>query len=758
MVGSKNNGDMQDNDVEAHSGDIIDQVRVAAENSYHFNPNVVTINAGTNDCTGNINIPNAGARMQNLIQTILGQPGWDKTTIILSTLIPSANGATEAPRGSVNDQYRNLVKDMQADGVRIVLADMAPPGTGNGWLSYPADYGDPVHPNDQGYAKMAYVWWAAINRARNDGLLQPPNISEIDEGCHKKPGDGVSAGGLTQQVNGLDDGIYYHSSVGMGSVFDFSSNFDRGQWFFAKLFSRDLDNLVGWVDQPDGTVVYAVYKNNGGDFPRFTKIDDMSVHDNCLISGVNFVDINGDGLDDFVCIAKNGEAFASISNGPSSGSPPTFTPIGSIKGSEPGYDQPNIRLADIDGDGRADYCASNAGGDISCWRNGGIRELGDGLNVAWRQGFLSGSSSGPTHAGMGVAGIRDRIHFARIYGESEAFGLLGRHDYVYMEHTKNGDKYDIQVKVWKNVGSGSTKLKADGDKYCNMMGHSGGREDYVWTLSTGQITIYPNAGLSEVGDGQSFWGPETIMFDPEIHAGGRNLDRRDLHLADWDGDGFCDIIWTNPNENNQVEVWRNRYGETQAWNWSYLGNPATELSCVEKRGLGIHDIPVHFADVTGNNKADYLCMQKDGRTTGWVNGDSGWEAIDQFKHTEGLDRANFQFADADGDGKADLIWTDKFSGEGTVYYNGGRQEVGGSQFLWTNEGKAFTGNAAGTCVYYPDLNGDSRADQHNIIGTFINEARTWFNTCVGGNAMGDDPSTGTDPQLSAMPGLDPDGV
>lgn len=86
-------------------------------------------------------------------------------------------------------------------------------------------------------------------------------------------------------------------------------------------------------------------------------------------------------------------------------------------------------------------------------------ELGYGLNVAWRQGFLSGSSSGPTHLGMGVAGIRDRIHFARIYGQSEAFGLLGRHDYVYMEHTRNGDKYDIQVKVWKNAGYGSTKLK-----------------------------------------------------------------------------------------------------------------------------------------------------------------------------------------------------------------------------------------------------------------------------------------------------------
>lgn len=289
------------------------------------------------------------------------------------------------------------------------------------------------------------------------------------------------------------------------------------------------------------------------------------------------------------------------------------------------------------------------------------------------------------------------------------------------------------------------------------MGHSGGLEDYVWILSKGQMTMYPNAGLGRVVPGQSFWGPETVIWDPATQAGGRSLDRRDLHLADWDGDGLCDIIWTDPENENRVQLWRNRYKETGGWNWAYNANPASDLYCPQSRGLGIHDIPVHFADVSGNGKADYLCMEKDGRTWGFVNGDSGWEYIDQFKHTENLDRADLQFADVDGDGKADLVWTDKFTGDGHVYYNGGRQNVGGSRFLWDNAGNSYTGNAAGTCTYYPDLNGDGRADQHCITGSFTNQAITSFNKCAAMDHEGDDSSTGTSPNLPVMPGMDPDG-
>lgn len=51
-----------------------------------------------------------------------------------------------------------------------------------------------------------------------------------------------------------------------------------------------------------------------------------------------------------------------------------YTGAGKYKPSE-GYLQARIHLADVDGDGRFDYCAARDNGDIQCWRNGGRGEF-----------------------------------------------------------------------------------------------------------------------------------------------------------------------------------------------------------------------------------------------------------------------------------------------------------------------------------------------------------------------------------------------
>lgn len=116
---------------------------------------------------------------------------------------------------------------------------------------------------------------------------------------------------------------------------------------------------------------------------------------------------------------------------------------------------------------------------------------GDGLNVAWRQGFAAGESSGPTHPALedfqeDGEDLRNRIHFARIYGTKPALGNYGVQDYVFMEQVQRGDdEFTFRVRAWKNGGSGSTQMLADGNKYCNMKGHEDGLEDYVWMWPTG---------------------------------------------------------------------------------------------------------------------------------------------------------------------------------------------------------------------------------------------------------------------------------
>lgn len=59
----------------------------------------------------------------------------------------------------------------------------------------------------------------------------------------------------------------------------------------------------------------------------------------------------------------------SLNNG---GNPPTFTYIGLVREAIPGVHQEDVRLGDIDGDGRLDYChMTNPGGDVACYRNAG---------------------------------------------------------------------------------------------------------------------------------------------------------------------------------------------------------------------------------------------------------------------------------------------------------------------------------------------------------------------------------------------------
>ncbi|KAF9893921.1 hypothetical protein FE257_008892 [Aspergillus nanangensis] len=204
MVGRKRHGTMYNNEVEAHSGDTIDEIKAAAQYSLQYEPNVVLINAGTNDCRESLHIPQAGERMESLIYSILDARGMDKTTIILSTLLPSIEPSTASNIPSVNQQYRELAKSLQAENVPIVLADMNPDDTdAAGRLTFPGDFDhdgvvDHTHPNDHGYTKMATFWYKAILDASERGFLKVPNVvNELEQYST----DGSDLSSLTQRGN-----------------------------------------------------------------------------------------------------------------------------------------------------------------------------------------------------------------------------------------------------------------------------------------------------------------------------------------------------------------------------------------------------------------------------------------------------------------------------------------------------------------------------------------------------------------------------
>lgn len=168
MVGNNPEGDMEDNENEGWPGLIIDEVREKAEEAApQWRPNVYLINVGTNDCVKDIDIPGAGGRMEQLLQ-VLYDAG-PEATVILSTLLVNGDEDANTRTTEVNEQIKQLVADQQEAGRPIVLVDFQ----GENGLTLD-DIQDGVHPTDDGYAKMAPLWFDALVDADSRGFLQAP--------------------------------------------------------------------------------------------------------------------------------------------------------------------------------------------------------------------------------------------------------------------------------------------------------------------------------------------------------------------------------------------------------------------------------------------------------------------------------------------------------------------------------------------------------------------------------------------------------
>ncbi|KAH8670960.1 SGNH hydrolase-type esterase domain-containing protein [Xylariales sp. PMI_506] len=168
MVGSNPNGTMKDNDNSGWPGFIIDQIHTKSNgDTPKYLPNLVLVNAGTNDAVLNVDIPGAGDRMSKMLSDVYAQS--PQATIVLSTLIVNRNTTVQARGAQINAQYRTLVTQLQAAKKPIVLADMqaGPNAPAVSDLS-----ADGTHPTDAGYAKMADIWMAAIRDANGKGFLR----------------------------------------------------------------------------------------------------------------------------------------------------------------------------------------------------------------------------------------------------------------------------------------------------------------------------------------------------------------------------------------------------------------------------------------------------------------------------------------------------------------------------------------------------------------------------------------------------------
>ncbi|KAL7910618.1 carbohydrate esterase family 3 protein [Trichoderma velutinum] len=165
MVGSRSAGSMSNNDHEGWRGFRIDQIESKARNSVpKFMPNLITVNAGSNDCIQNFVIRRIGKRMGNMLDVVwTASPG---STIILSSLILSFDAEVESRIKWANDQFQDIALSLQSEGKKIVFVDMH-----SQWGPKENDISDGTHPNDQGYHKMAKIWYKGVLEAMEKGFI-----------------------------------------------------------------------------------------------------------------------------------------------------------------------------------------------------------------------------------------------------------------------------------------------------------------------------------------------------------------------------------------------------------------------------------------------------------------------------------------------------------------------------------------------------------------------------------------------------------
>lgn len=265
-----------------------------------------------------------------------------------------------------------------------------------------------------------------------------------------------------------------------------------------------------------------------------------------------------------------------------------------------------------------------------------------------------------------------------------------------------------------------------------------GNDDYVFIDHNSKITIFRNSNSPPNTD-YSGWYDKGVVLD----LGGTN--RKAIHLGDWNGDGRCDVIVTDK-ATGALDVYYTGWDKSSD-QFSFSAKTRVAASgCTQGWGVGLYDLGIRFADIDGDKRVDYMCLEPNGRVTGWLNKPGGLQWMDQIKFSVGMDRVSHGWADVNGDGRADFMAVDTFSGDAEVWQNMGEQQASGSSFLWDYKGRIYQGSSRGANMYFPNLGGQGRADMTEV-NPKTGLGWTWFNSC----ALGGDDGAVANPGLPTPP-------
>ena len=469
---------MSNNANEGWSGFEIDAIAQKAKLDLSDNPNVILLMAGTNDVNNNDNVASAPERLGSLIdECVAGSPN---AVIIVAQITPISDAAAEARAKAYNAALSGIVQQRASAGKKVLLVDMQNAQNG---LQAPGDLSDGLHPNDQGYSKMAQVWYGGLQQAGNQNLI---SHATEDKATTSGGGEGACKGSLSWYNNYADiaSGVAQSDkpfTAGWNQILDVAKGLGNGTNVRIADFDGDGRDDYAILDADTGAVT--LYINGGfnnGDIiwlprpkPAASGIGDAP--------GVFFADITGDGLADYIWISPTGDMTGYKNGGPASDGSWNWYPLGNLASSV--GERSSIRFADIDGDGRADYHIVNP--DSGAMRS--FLASGPHDTPTWQ-------SLGPTADGIGDgAGVR----LTDLNGD-------GRADYIHLDENGAATAYINTlgkapglVPVWLPVGSNpiATGVGTSRDNITFGDLNGDGKADYLFVhLDTGAIDMWENTG------------------------------------------------------------------------------------------------------------------------------------------------------------------------------------------------------------------------------------------------------------------------
>ncbi|KAK4495500.1 hypothetical protein PRZ48_013832 [Zasmidium cellare] len=349
----------------------------------------------------------------------------------------------------------------------------------------------------------------------------------------------------------------------------------------------DDGSLSGWLNTPGGScdITWAPINGRGPDSLAFSK--------GVPASQVRLADLTGDGKADYVTVTDDtGELNLYPNNG-------YFSTQDSDAGTGGigGYGAA-VRLADINADGKDDYLSVDQVTGVLAYLNEGqqgnswsFAEQNNGAVIAL--GYSGASRSEIQFVDLDANGYAD---FVMINASTGAL-----HTYLNFGPTDKGYNFEI---IPGEIAIGVGGIGA-GVRLADMTGS--GRADYIYLDDAGAARIWVNNGNGSDFADLSAWVVLNNGYDAAIGVGAQ---RQDVHFFDVDGDGLADYIWVHPDDGS-VSVWYNDGPLNSALGWISGGTiqPA----------MGIPGQNIRFARIGDSGRADIVALAEDGSFKAWLS-------------------------------------------------------------------------------------------------------------------------------------------